>query len=284
MFRSGQWRMLGGLPGIQFDELIDFVNGGLTEAQITQEINKIRRGQLTCKNHCKCDDEGEIVENQEMPNFRYNNRQCTGHVPNKCVGLWGCSCNTILRQPQPTVIGATAADYQRALDMIPRIVQITFPNYEWMNAPGGRPLRFTNPRYFEPGAGIRHLAPGSTPDDPIWLEGPSRKSSPHPEGDGEFEEDDGPLWSPGSPDGLFWNKWPPGPSPDFGGSGGTSWFSGGGSFLEGDWPGSPPTAKRDTIPDPRSNPAEGTDTSTDDLQKADDEKSAPVAEGHGDQG
>ncbi|KAF3157854.1 hypothetical protein TWF788_005147 [Orbilia oligospora] len=135
MFESGDMKMVQ-VPGIDPSEIIDFVDGRLNANQVRTEIDSIRRNQLRCKRHCTCSEEGYIEEGPRdlaRPNVRNCNSEL--NFPLKCISLWGCYCTAVLRQPRPTIPGATLEDYMRVLSSVPSGVQVDNPDYVWRNAP-----------------------------------------------------------------------------------------------------------------------------------------------------
>ncbi|KAK6333361.1 hypothetical protein TWF718_011175 [Orbilia javanica] len=108
--RTGDWWMdpRATEEGVPQNEIIDFINGGLSQDRLDQEVTFVRWKQVVCKQHCGCREDGVIVD-------------------------------ATLGQPQPNIPGATGADYDRAFSALPAIVLAENPHYFWWFRPATPP-------------------------------------------------------------------------------------------------------------------------------------------------
>ncbi|KAK6513377.1 hypothetical protein TWF281_005004 [Arthrobotrys megalospora] len=177
-FTSGRFKPVA-FPGVTAIYVIDWL--ALTPEDLRREIKTLRRLQTRCKARCICNADGAIVGGGQLDSRGTD--LCSDHFlyPEKCIGLYGCSCQAIMGQPQANIPGATIEDYRRALRQIPGHIQHANPDYVWTGA--GVPLRFADPDPSDiwTGAGVPLRFADPDPSD-IWTGAgvPLRFADPDP--------------------------------------------------------------------------------------------------------
>ncbi|KAF3175092.1 hypothetical protein TWF788_008564 [Orbilia oligospora] len=102
-------------------------------ASRVKAIGSITRRTTSCKELCKCDEEGKIVQNFDpVVALEGSVRRGSGvrHAcavrrtyPEECALVYGCYCTAQLHENPDAITGASVADYQQALDNLPETIK-----------------------------------------------------------------------------------------------------------------------------------------------------------------